>query len=171
MQLEFGPLFINLDQWDGYQQERNAILNVVKHGGIKNFIALTGDLHTFLAGYLKTDFDNPFEPHVGIELMVGSLTSSNFAEEIDSIIELPSRPIPAKQLGLAVSAISPALRAANPWIEFFNSQTHGYGLLTLTPTDLTCIFKNVSTITEPTSTLSTLATFTVPVNKVQLNRS
>ncbi len=114
MQLKLGPLFIDLDQWDGYQQERNAILNVVKHGNIKNFIALTGDLHTFLAGYLKTDFDNPFEPHIGIELMVGSLTSSNFAEEINATVSLPSRPIPAKELGLAVSAISPTLRAANP---------------------------------------------------------
>ncbi len=84
---------------------------------------------------------------------------------------VPGRPIPAKELGLAVSAISPTLRAANPWIEFFNSQTHGYGLLTFTPIQLTCVFKNVSTITSPTSTLSTLATFTVPVNKVQLIQS
>ncbi len=171
MQLKFGPLYINLDQWDGYQQERNVILNVVKHSTIKNFIALTGDLHTFLAGYLKTDFDNPFEPHVGIELMVGSLTSANFSEEIESVLSLPSRPVPAKQMGVPPALLSDTLRAANPWIEFFNSSTHGYGVLTLTPQQMTCEFKAVSTITEPTAELIPLATYTIPVNQVKLVKS
>ena len=99
MQLKLGPIYIDLDQWDGYQQERNTILNAVKHGDIKNFVALTGDLHTFLAGYLKTEFSNPFESHVGIELMVGSITSANFAEEIEAAVPLGSRPLPAKQMG------------------------------------------------------------------------
>jgi alkaline phosphatase D len=168
MQLKFGPLFIDLDQWDGYQQERNAILNVVKHSNIKNFVALTGDLHTFLAGYLKTDFDNPFESHVGIELMVGSITSANFAEEIDSVISLPSRPVPAKQLNVPASVVAGVLRAANPWIEFFNSSTHGYGILTFTAQQLVCQFKSVSTITEPNATLIPLATFTIPANQVKI---
>ncbi len=171
MQLKFGPLFIDLDQWDGYQQERNAILNVVKHNDIQNFVALTGDLHTFLAGYLKTDFDNPFESHVGIELMVGSITSANIAEEIHSELGLSSRPIPAKQMGIEPALISGTLRAANPWIEFLNSSTHGYGLLTITPSEMVCEFKAVSTITQPSATLISLATFTIPVNQVKLNRS
>ena len=64
--------------------------------------------------------------------------------------------------------ISDTLRAANPWIEFFNSSTHGYGLLTLTPQQLVCEFKSVSTITEPAATLIPLATFTIPVNQVKL---
>ncbi len=171
MQLKFGPLYIDLDQWDGYQQERNAILNVVKHGKIKNFVALTGDLHSFLAGYLKTDFDNPFESHVGVELMVGSITSANFAEEIRSELGLSSRPIPAKEMGIEPALISDTLRAANPWIEFLNSSTHGYGVLTITPSEMVCEFKAVSTITEPTATLLSLATFTIPVDQVKLNRS
>lgn len=171
MQLKLGPVYVNLDQWDGYQQERNAILNAVKHGEIKNFIALTGDLHTFLAGYLKTDFDNPFESHVGIELMVGSITSANIAEEIHSELGLSSRPIPAKQMRMEPVLISDTLRAANPWIEFLNSSTHGYGSLTITPSEMVCQFKAVSTITQPTAALIPLATFTIPVNQVKLNRS
>ncbi len=171
MQLKLGPLFINLDQWDGYQQERNAILNVVKQGEIKNFVALTGDLHTFLAGYLKTDFDNPFESHVGIELMVGSITSANIAEEIHSELGLSSRPIPAKHMRTEPALISDTLRVANPWIEFLNSSTHGYGLLTITPGEMVCEFKAVSTITAPTAALISLAKFTIPVNQVKLNRS
>jgi len=171
MQLKLAFVYIDLDQWDGYQQERNTILNAVKHGNIKNFVALTGDLHTFLAGYLKTDFDNPFESHVGVELMVGSVTSANFSEEIEAALPLPSRPVPAKQFNVPPAVVSNSIRAANPWVEFFDSSTHGYGILTLTPSQLVCEFKAVSTITKPGATLIPLVTYTIPVNKVQLNRS
>jgi alkaline phosphatase D len=171
MQLKFTLLYIDLDQWDGYQQERNLILNAVKHGNIKNFVAITGDLHTFLAGYLKTDFDNPFESHVGIELMVGSITSANFAEEIESALDLPSAPVPAKMMGVAPNVLDPVIRAANPWIEYWDSSTHGYAVLTLTPQQLTCEYKAVTTIREPTANLVLLKTFTVPVNEVKLHMS
>jgi alkaline phosphatase D len=171
MQLKLALLYIDLDQWDGYQQERNTILNTVKHGNIKNFVALTGDLHTFQAGYLKTDFDNPFESNIGIELMVGSITSANFSEEIDSELPLSSRPLPAKEMKVSAKIVSDTITFANPWIKYFNSSTHGYGILTLTPQQLVCEYKAVSTITQPTATLVPLVTFTVPVNKVQLNKS
>lgn len=168
MQLKLGPIYVDLDQWDGYQQERNAILNVVKSGDIKNFVALTGDLHTFLAGYLKTDFDNPFEPHVGIELMVGSITSANFAEEIEAAIPLASRPLPAKNMGVPPNLLDPVIRAANPWIEYWDSSTHGYAVLTITPSQMVCEYKAVTTITQPTATLVPLKTFTIPEGKVKL---
>ncbi len=171
MQLKLGPVFIDLDQWDGYQQERNVILNAVKHGNIKNFVALTGDLHTFLAGYLKTNFSNPFEQPVGIELMVGSITSANFSEEINAVVPLPSSPLPAKQMGVPADLVEDTIRTANPWIKFFDSTTHGYGIVTLTPQQLQCEFKAVSTITQPTATVRTLARFMVPVNQVHLQQS
>lgn len=169
MQLKFGPLFVSLDQWDGYQHERNLILNTVKHGNIKNFIALTGDLHTFLAGYLKTSFSNPFEHNIGIELMVGSLTSSNFTEVIQSAVDPDDAPVPAKMMGVPPDLIEPIIRSANPWIHYWNSSTHGYAVLTLTPQQLVCEFKAVSTIRQPTADLFPLKTFTVPVNQVKLN--
>jgi alkaline phosphatase D len=170
MQLKLGPIYIDLDQWDGYQQERNLILNAVKDQKIDNFIALTGDLHTFLAGYLKTNFDNPFEPHVGIELMVGSISSANFAEEIESALPLPSRPLPAKQMGIAPNLLEPVIRALNPWIQYWDSSTHGYGILTMTPEQLVCEFKAVSTITQPAATLVPLRTFTIPAGRVHLDQ-
>ncbi len=171
MQLKLGAVYVDLDQWDGYQQERNSILNVIKHGSIKNVVALTGDLHTFLAGYLKTDFDNPFEPNVGVELMVGSLTSANFVEEIEAALPLSSRPLPAKSMGVAPDRLAPVIRAANPWIQYWDSSTHGYGVLTITSQQLVCQYKAVTTIKEPTANLALLRTFTIPVNQVKLIQS
>jgi len=169
MQLKFALVYIDLDQWDGYQQERNLIFNTVHSARVKNFVAITGDLHTFLAGYLKRDFDNPFQSPVGIELMVGSISSANLAEEIESAVDLPSAPIPAKQMGIPPNLLDPVIRAANPHIKYWDSSTHGYAVLTLTPALLTCEFKAVSTVQEPTATLVPLQTFTIPVNEVKLN--
>ncbi len=169
MQLKFALVYIDLDQWDGYQQERNLIFNTLHSAGVKNFVAITGDLHTFLAGYLKRDFDNPFESPVGIELMVGSISSANLAEDITSTVELPSAPVPAKQMGIPPNLLDPIIRAANPHIKYWDSSTHGYAVLTITPALLTCEFKAVSTVQQPTASLVPLKTFTVPVNQVKLN--
>jgi alkaline phosphatase D len=169
MQLKFALVYIDLDQWDGYQQERNLIFNTIHSAGVKNFVAITGDLHTFLAGYLKRDFGNRFESPVGIEFMVGSISSANLEEDIISTVELPSAPIPAKQMGIPANLLDPIIRAANPHIKYWDSSTHGYAALTITPTLLTCEFKAVSTVQEPTAMLVPLKTFNVPVNQVKLN--
>ena len=147
------------------------MLGQIGSAGVKNFIALTGDLHTFLAGYLKSDFDNPFESPMGIELMVGSISSANLAEEIESAVDLPSRPMPAKQFGVAPNLLAPLIELNNPHIKYWDSSTHGYAILTLTPAQLTCVFKAVTTIRTPTADLVTLRTFTVPAGSVSLHQS
>ncbi len=166
-----GFLYVNLDQWDGYPQERNQILKAVSSANVKNFVALTGDLHTFLAGYLKTDFSNPFDSPVGVELMVGSLTSANLEEEILSAVHLPSAPVPAKGFGVPPNLLEPLVRLNNPHIQYWNSSTHGYGLLTITPSQLQCVFKAVTTIRAPTAELVKLRTFSIPVNRVRILQS
>jgi alkaline phosphatase D len=106
---------------------------------------------------------------VGIELMVGSISSANLEEDIASEVELPSAPVPAKQMGIAPNLLDPLIRAANPHIHYWDSSTHGYAVLTITPTLLTCEFKAVSTILQPTASLVPLKTFTIPLNQVKLN--
>ena len=103
--------------------------------------------------------------------MVGSLTSANFAEEIESALSLPSKPVPAKMMNVPPNLLDPVIRAANPWIQYWDSSTHGYGVLTLNSYRLVCEFKAVTTIQQPTATLVPLRTFTIPVGKVQLNQS
>ncbi|HEY1213532.1 MAG TPA: alkaline phosphatase D family protein, partial [Bryobacteraceae bacterium] len=169
MQLKLaGAVFVNLDQWDGYPKERSAILGAIKKAGVQNVIALTGDLHTFLAGYLKTDFNNPFESPMGIELIVGSVTSANLAEGIVSAVPLPSCPIPAKQFGVPPNLLEPQIRDNNPHIHYWDSSTHGYGILDITPARLVCTFKAVTSIRSPSADLVTLKTFTIPAGQIAL---
>ncbi len=170
MQLKATAVYVDLDQWDGYGEERKSLLSTFQHAHVKNLVAITGDLHTFLAGYLKADFDDPFfSPHVGVELMVGSISSANFEEEILADIDLPSSSVPAKRFGVAPNLLEPLVRALNPHIEYWDSSTHGYAVLTLTPSELTCEFKAVTTIQQPTANLVALKTFTVPAGHVKLN--
>ncbi len=169
MQLKATAVYVSLDQWDGYGEERKQLLGTIGNAGVKNFVALTGDLHTFLAGYLKPNFDNIFASPVGIELMVGSLSSANLAEEIQSAAGLSSAPLPAKGFGVPPNLLDPLVRGLNPHIHYWDSSTHGYAVLTLTPAQLTCEFKAVTTIREPTAALVPLKTFTVPAGHVKLN--
>jgi alkaline phosphatase D len=86
-------------------------------------------------------------------------------------VDLPSQPLPGKQFGVPPNALEPLIRLNNPHIQYWDSSTHGYALLTLTPSQLTCVFKAVTTIRDQTADLVTLRTFTVPSGKVQLNQS
>lgn len=172
MQLKLaGFIYISLDQWDGYGKERQALLNSIGDAGVQNFVALTGDLHTFLAGYLKPDFDNLLSAPVGIELMVGSTSSANLAEGITSALDLPSCPLPGKMFGVPPNALEPLIRANNPHIQYWDSSTHGYALVTMSQSRLICKFKAVTSVRTPTADVVTLRTFTIPSGKVQLSQS
>lgn len=169
MQLKIPGLFVDLDQWDGYPAERAAVLGALGSAGVKNLVALTGDIHTFVAGYLKPDYDSADSPSVGIELVVGSLTSANFDEEIKSQVHLPSSPAPASQFEVRHDLLGPGVLDVNRHIKYWDSATHGYGLLTLTPQQLTCDFKAVSTIRDTTATLVNLKTLVIPEGDVSLH--
>ncbi len=172
MQLKIaGFIYVSLDQWDGYGKERQSILRAIGDANVSNFVALTGDLHTFLAGYLKPTFDNIFSSPVGIELMVGSISSANLAEGIESAVDLPSCPLPAKQFGVPPNLLDPLIRANNPHIQYWDSSTHGYGLLTLSSSQLTCIFKAVTSIQTPTADVITLRSFNVQSGDLTLRQS
>ena len=50
-----------VDSWDGYGAERKEILDFLIDNGVKNIVAITGDIHTFFAGtaYTKGDEQTP----------------------------------------------------------------------------------------------------------------
>ena len=154
-------VYVNLDQWDGYQAERREIAGAVKAGGVENFVTITGDLHTYLAGYLKENFDDPADEPIGTCFMAGSVTSSN-------LVELATRVgIPAP----TAEDLSAAFKASNPHIEFFNSSTHGYNVVEVTPEQLTCTMWAVNTIRFPEAALYPLRQFRVPAGSVEIQET
>lgn len=128
-------IFLSLDAWDGYVAERVALFEALRNGGRKNVVALTGDLHSYLASYLKIDYADPSNENadnvLGVEFMTPSVTSSNLKEQFQ--VENPPEPGPGVRTGLAPQYLLEGfVRAANPHVQFFNSQDFGYSTVEFT---------------------------------------
>lgn len=160
--LNLGPpgLYATMDEWDGYPAERTQILSRI--AGTSNFVAITGDIHSYLAGYLKTDFEHWFSWPVGVEFVGGSVSSANFSEILTSATAAQTNaPMQKSSLSTPPDALEGWIRLNNPHIQFFNSSVHGYVLLDVNHLTLTCTMKQVSTVREPVASLSVLRTFVV----------
>jgi alkaline phosphatase D len=154
-----GGVFLNLDQWDGWPVERDRILGTIRDRRIRNVVTITGDIHTFFAGYQRVNFDNPLEPPVATCYICGSVTSANL-EELASMGE-GGPPLPPNRGDL----LTQILQASNPHIRYANSSGHGYCLMEVTPQAITTTMKSVDTIRQPTARLFTLRTFRQNVNE------
>lgn len=182
--------YLNLDAWDGYAYERQQIAQTVLDNGIKNFLALTGDFHTFEASYMQNEYKLGGEKY-GVELMVGSVTSSNLRESLrNSMNSIPdvSSPIPmdaadelVKLLKGKFSSVSTftaellfkelqnIVKIENPWIDLFDSTTHGYAVLQLSKTKATWTAYSVDNIEKPQASKKLLWQCEVPNGEVKIN--
>jgi alkaline phosphatase D len=125
-------VFFNYDQWDGYQVDRNRLLDFIASNDIDNVVILTGDIHSSWAHELTTDPNNPlvYNPgiagvaestgSVGVEYVVPSVTSPGFEQ-------IPTFP-----------ATNSAVLAPNPQLKYFEGTRRGYCVLDVTPARLQC---------------------------------
>ena len=85
--------YINEDAWDGFRSERKDILDALEQNSVDNLVVLTGDMHSFLSSYVKTDYKNLKNKRanrVGIELMTPSVSSNNLSAIIEDLISKDS---------------------------------------------------------------------------------
>ncbi|WP_019509126.1 alkaline phosphatase [Pleurocapsa sp. PCC 7319] len=94
-----------IDDWQAYMGERREILQAVKDSETKKhntnkasrFVVFTGDMHTSMISYLKTDFEGKrnkinmdYSKLAGVEFMTPALTSPGVSEgarsEIDKFV-------------------------------------------------------------------------------------
>ncbi|MEZ5238984.1 MAG: alkaline phosphatase D family protein [Microthrixaceae bacterium] len=73
-------VYLNGTQWDGYQAERRAVLSALVDRGITDNVVLTGDIHSWWAGGVPLDIDDPDTPTVAAEFVGGSVTSPSFEQ-------------------------------------------------------------------------------------------
>ncbi|WP_254839195.1 alkaline phosphatase D family protein [Natronomonas marina] len=125
---EGGSFYVNYDAWDGYEYERQLVMGELdrearSREGALNLVTLTGDMHAYVAGYLKTDYREleqqaPFPgaeaSRVGVEFMSTSVSSDNLAAQTPTPPELEE------------DAVEAAVESQNPHVEWFNWSRHGY---------------------------------------------
>ncbi|MGQ0847241.1 MAG: alkaline phosphatase D family protein [Sporichthyaceae bacterium] len=66
---------VTVDSWDGYPGARDRLLAAVEAVGLRNFVVLTGDVHSHWAADIHRDFGAAGLPPVGVELVTSSITT------------------------------------------------------------------------------------------------
>jgi alkaline phosphatase D len=96
------------DAWDGYPTERAELLSFLRAEGIRNVVALSGDIHATFASVLVDNFDAAAPQPVACELTAAGISSNS----LFSFFEGASRALPAGLRGLLVVDASAAGGAA-----------------------------------------------------------
>ncbi|WP_049927951.1 alkaline phosphatase D family protein [Halopiger goleimassiliensis] len=148
------------DSWDGFQAERETLMQAIAEDGPRNFITVTGDLHCAIAGVQGTEYNEWWwtesEP-VGVELMTPSVTSVNAADVIDFPGDLDD------------AAVAELVRANNPHMEFVNWHVHGYSVVEFTEDDCTyTVYEVDKTVDSEDATKRAVASYRVPDDEVEL---
>ena len=137
------------DDWHGFKAERYEILQTIKEEETakrrkdteSRFVVFTGDMHTSLIAYLKTDFEKDvknqmnwnYSKLVGVEFMTPSLTSPGISELIRSYRLIAGIAGAASVLDIIGGGV---IKAASPHIKHFDSGINGYAIAEFTADEL-----------------------------------
>ncbi|MFB6373788.1 MAG: alkaline phosphatase, partial [Bradymonadaceae bacterium] len=139
--INFNNLFINPDAWDGYQTERQEIIDLLAGDSVANPLVLTGDIHMGVLLDVPRDDDNPGDDPVAHEIVTTSMTSENTTDGwADRLADL------VPHLGQ---------------IRHFNPSDRGYTLQEFRPDEVLVRYRTVSTVHERPASLATDASFRI----------
>lgn len=114
-------LAVNVDQWDGYTDDRRELLAHLRDNGIRNTVFLTGDIHMAWANDVPVKAATyPLSASAATEFVVTSVTSDN----LDDILEVAP--------GTVSTVAEAAVKAANRHVKWLDMDSHGYGVLDIT---------------------------------------
>ncbi len=107
--LELVGVVLNYDQWDGYDYERQQLLDHIINNNIENIIVLTGDIHTSWVNDI---------PHSNYN--AGNCTGSAGVEFVTTSVTSPGAPIGVPNF---------VIQSSNPHNQYFELTKRGYGIL------------------------------------------
>ncbi|MCU7374312.1 alkaline phosphatase D family protein [Paucibacter sp. O1-1] len=162
-----GGVFLNADQWDGYQPARERIYAVLKgdaqHAPVDNVVVLTGDIHSSWAADLTQDPNNPNPAGGGYNPATGE--GSRAVEFVGTSVSSPGIDTDGN------GAIASFLRSVNPHFKYINLHRRGYMLLDLTPQRAVCEWWYVDTVASPSNNETFAAAFEVQQGSNRLSPS
>ncbi|MFI9550437.1 alkaline phosphatase D family protein [Nonomuraea endophytica] len=139
-----------MDLWDGYAAARDRLLTGMVQRRVHNPVVISGDIHRSLAAELKTNFDDPNAPVMGVEFAGTSVSSGKDGADQDRIGQIFMR--------------------ANPHLKFHNVQ-RGYVRAKATPDTLTVDYQVVPYVSRPGAPVSTRASFAVEAGRPGLHQT
>ncbi len=167
---------ISTEDWDGFPNERSAILAELAQAG--NVVILSGDLHCFFAGtpHLPTDPDARV-----VEFVTGSVSSTTWLEGIKGFLAAdPALPAGAQLLASSVGALlADTAGRTNPHLAYQELARNGYSLVEVNGAHLSATMYTLSpedVATPPGELASSIdalmqtARFRVPAGSAELER-
>lgn len=157
-----GDSFFTFDSWQGYPGEREELLTHIRDKQVKDVVFVTGDIHTFIAGDVRTNLGAGDD--VALEFVGGSITMTSLGEAdldagggttIKGNDKNPATP----------PALIDALRGINPWVDAADFDHHGYGRIEARKDGLKCDLVRMATIKSRSG--SKLAPFSYDVKRGQ----
>ena len=133
--------FDGVDNWMGYVADRQAILEQFAH--TRNPVVISGDSHVNFVYDLRRDPSDVASAIVAAELLGTSISSEGD----------PAQP---------ATQFDPS--AKNPQLRFFDNH-RGYVRCTIERSRMTAEFRAVSTVVQPTASVTTTATFAIDDGK------
>jgi alkaline phosphatase D len=128
------------DAWDGFQFERDQLMQELRLNKVENFVVLTGDLHAHLAANLKIDYrdsnPNHHDNYVGVEFMTPSISSASLLKVMANKLARANdkEGTLANDLERRLTALAwGMIHVTNPHIRYLNSAQQGFSTLLFTP--------------------------------------
>ncbi|MFO1251036.1 MAG: alkaline phosphatase D family protein [Inhella sp.] len=108
---------LNADQWDGFNTERKYLMGQLLGKGVKNVVAVTGDIHAFYAGVVMADYNAATPVPAMVDLVTAGMSSnSNFTYFLQAAslpAFAPLKPLvaisEAEAEGIAIQMLSAAI--------------------------------------------------------------
>ncbi|MEU0404841.1 alkaline phosphatase D family protein [Streptomyces sp. NPDC006197] len=134
-------LAVNVDQWDGYTDDRKELLAHLTSRAIRNTVFLTGDIHMAWANDVPVKAATyPLSESAATEFVVTSVTSDN----LDDLLHVAPGTLSVVAAG--------AVKAANRHVKWVDMDHHGYGVLDVTAARSQMDYYTVSDKTDPAAT-------------------
>lgn len=139
-QVMFAPLQVlgvafSYEQWDGYQADRNRIINHIMDNDVRNVVMVTGDIHTSWANDIPIPGAN-YNPNTG--------AGSAFVEFIG----------PSITTGSSVNVPQSVISFANPHIKYVELTKDGYFTLDIDSSRAQADWNYVSSIFDTNYTMT-----------------
>ncbi|MEV3930698.1 alkaline phosphatase D family protein [Streptomyces sp. NPDC049944] len=114
-------LAVNVDQWDGYTDDRKELIAHLRENAVRDTVFLTGDIHMAWANDVPVKAATyPLSASAATEFVVTSVTSDN----LDDILRVAP--------GTVSVVAAAAVKAANRHVKWVDMDGHGYGVLDVT---------------------------------------
>lgn len=130
---------VNADAWDGYPSHKADLLGHLADHGIRNVVAITGDLHAFQCGVVR---DRP-DPAAGRPVLVDFVSAGVSSSSFYSYLKAGAAGTPLQALVATPQTFDGVVRAHNPDFAYVDHDAQGFATAEVTPQQLVVTFHKV----------------------------